>query len=672
MSSTKDSGKPNRLIKATSPYLLQHAYNPVEWYEWGSEALSLAKKENKPILVSIGYSSCHWCHVMERESFEHAEIASVMNEHLVCIKIDREERPDIDQLYMDAVQAMGINGGWPLNVFLTPDQKPFYGGTYFPPKNWAQLIIQLSRAFKERRSDINQSSEELAKHLRSGEMARFVSEPAAFATEDFRQTYAILESKFDNVYGGLDKAPKFVMPTIWMWLLRYHHMTKNQASLDMVLLTLRQLAAGGIYDQIGGGFSRYSVDGRWFAPHFEKMLYDNAQLISLYSEAYRLSPDPVFRDVVYETIGWLNREMKHPGGGYYSALDADSEGVEGKFYTWTNEEINKILADQTDAFSLYYQVTDEGNWEHGRNILFRSIQATHEEQEALKSARLKLLKHRENRIRPGLDDKIITSWNAMLVVGFADAYKTFGDPLHLQAARSIIAFIEANLMEGTTIFRTFRDRRSGTEGFLEDYAHLISAYIALYECCWDESLLTKAAALCERVTKVFIDDADGFYFIAGSDAEQLIARRKEVLDNVIPASNSVMARNLFRLGTLLDRDEWKKEAIKMVTSLRRLTLEEPSYMSNWGMLALEITFPFYEIVITGPEATSMRDQLARTFLSNSVLLGSATTSTLPLISGKESRDKTQIHVCTNKTCKLPVTTSAEALKLMSNESQMPS
>lgn len=667
MSSSAAHKVANRLVTSTSPYLLQHAYNPVNWFEWGSEALDTAVREKKPILVSIGYSSCHWCHVMERESFENEDIAAVMNEHLVCIKVDREERPDIDQLYMDAVQVMGLQGGWPLNVFLTPDQKPFYGGTYFPPKNWAQLIVQLSRTFKDRRSQIEQSADEIAEHLKTTDLSRFTTDAGPFDPDDFHQTFGLLEARFDKVYGGMEKAPKFVMPAIWMWLLRYHHHTKNQQALDMVQLTLRQLAAGGIYDQVGGGFSRYSVDAKWFAPHFEKMLYDNAQLISLYSEAYRVSPEPLFRTVVYETIGWLHREMKHPDGGYYSALDADSEGVEGKYYTWTNKELHDALGDQAHLIRQHYQLTDEGNWEHNRNILYR----THgpegfSDDEGLQNARRELLRRREKRVHPGLDDKIVTSWNAMLVQGLADAYKSFNDPTLLKDAVQILQFVECNLAEEPRIYRTYRTRRNNSEGFLEDYALLIAAYLAVYECTWDESWLFKAERKCLYVIEKFRDDSDGFFYFSGSSAEKLLARKKEVFDNVMPSSNSVMARNLFRLGVMLDREEWKQDAMEMASSLRKMILHEPAYMSNWGMLSMEMTYPFHEIIITGREAEAMRKDLAHVYLPFSVVMGTKTTSELPLLRGKGESDKAQIHVCVNKTCSLPVGSVREALQIIYN------
>lgn len=665
MSAHESSKQGNRLSRSTSPYLLQHAYNPVDWYEWGPEALGRALKEDKPILVSIGYSSCHWCHVMERESFENKDVAQLMNDNLVCIKVDREERPDIDQVYMEAVQAMGMNGGWPLNVFLTPQQKPFYGGTYFNSNHWSQLVVQLAKAYHERKEEIAKSAEELTQHLQANDVTRLSQDAGPFHVNDFHQPFGILESKFDHRQGGLDRAPKFVMPSIWLWLLRYHKAAGNQRALEMVLFTLRKLAAGGIYDQLGGGFARYSVDAKWFAPHFEKMLYDNAQLLSLYAEAYRVSPEPRFREVIDETVGWLRREMRHPEGGFYSALDADSEGVEGKFYTWTDEELTEALGDDAEAIRHYYKATKSGNWEHGRNILHRIDSEITETTSQVQPARQRLLEFRSRRIRPGLDDKILTGWNAMLIVGLVDAYQTFGGPHFLEEAIGIAQFIERNLMDGARCYRAFKVRRSTTPGFLEDYAHLISAWIALYQVTFEESWIVKAEGIVRYVIDQF-RDSDGFFFVSSRDSEQLIARKKDLFDNVIPSPNSVMARNLFRMGILLDHEAWKQDGIEMAASLRKMILQEPNFMSHWGIMALEAALPPYEVVITGPKAHSFRRTIAAAYQPFSLMMGTESESQLPLVRDRVNREKTIIHVCVDKTCRLPVTTAEEALQQLSS------
>jgi uncharacterized protein YyaL (SSP411 family) len=662
----KSAKKSNRLINTTSPYLLQHAYNPVDWFEWGADALEKAKKEDKPILVSIGYSSCHWCHVMERECFEKEEIAAIMNEHFVCIKVDREERPDIDQIYMESVQAMQQHGGWPLNVFLTPDQKPFYGGTYFPPAAWVNVLQQLSVAFRQRRKEIDESAEDLRKHLQTSDLQRFANVPDSekFKRSTLDAMFIALEKRFDKTWGGMDKAPKFVMPTIWMFMLRYFHLSGKQEALDMVVMTLEKMTKGGLYDQVGGGFSRYSVDAEWFAPHFEKMLYDNAQLLSLYSEAYAITKNEIFRDVVYETVKWLKREMMHPEGGFYSALDADSEGVEGKFYTWTREELKSALGDDFDQAAKFFQINEDGNWEHGRNILLQPDDAV-TDTSVIKRWREKLLHIRSTRIRPGLDDKILAGWNAMTVQGLIDAYRAFGDPQLLQIATKNIEFLESRLIADGKVYRAFKDKHSETEGFLEDYAFVIQAYASLYQVTFSESTLMKAKRWCEYTLTNFHDPGEGYFHFSSSD--KLIARKKEVFDNVIPSSNSVMARNLNNLGTLLDLDDWKKMSIEMTSKLANLIEAEPGYMSNWGVLLTEMVAGLAEVVISGPDNENMRKELHGHYHPFSLTLGTQGISTLPLLVGRESKDaKTLVYVCFNKTCKLPVDNVRKAIMQLEN------
>jgi uncharacterized protein YyaL (SSP411 family) len=658
----------NKLINSTSPYLLQHAHNPVAWEEWGAEALERAIKEDKPILVSIGYSSCHWCHVMEHESFENADIAAIMNEHFVCIKVDREERPDIDQIYMEAVQALGINGGWPLNVFLTPQQKPFYGGTYFPPKNWVQLLTQLSKAFQQRREEINQSADELANHLNVNDLQRFSqSTDTKFQVADLDKMFGVLEGKFDNVWGGMDKAPKFVMPSIWLFLLRYYVITKKERALEMVNLTLTKMALAGLYDQIGGGFARYSVDGGWFAPHFEKMMYDNAQLLTLYSEAFAITKNQFYKEKVYETVAWLKREMTHPKGGFFSALDADSEGVEGKFYTWTYQEIKDALDNQADVAIDFYQIEKEGNWEHGQNILIRKeTTISAETTKEIKSINLILLSAREKKPRPGLDDKILSSWNAMTISGLVDAYKSFADEQFLNDAEKAMAFIEQNLIVENKLYRSFKNKHSFTEGFLEDYAFLIQAYTNLYQATFKEDYLKKAGFWCEYVLKNFYDEKEEYFHFTGKNSERLIARKKELFDNVIPASNSVMARNLFALGTLLDKQEWINTANTMLTKISAIVITEPAYMSNWGILLTETIKGFNEVVIMGKGARTIRKELHGHYQPFSLLMGSDKSSDLPLLRDRSpKKDETLIYVCHHKTCQLPVTSVNDALAQLS-------
>jgi uncharacterized protein YyaL (SSP411 family) len=668
--------KTNRLIHSTSPYLLQHAHNPVDWFEWGEEALMKAKKENKPILVSIGYSSCHWCHVMEREVFEKDDMAGIMNEYLVCIKVDREERPDVDQIYMDAVQAMGQHGGWPLNVFLTPDQKPFYGGTYFPPAQWTQVLNGIHKAFTERRSEIEESAHQFAEHLAQQDTQRFrkPADGADLAT-DLESIYKKLESAFDTSWGGLEKEPKFVMPSLWLWLLRYYHLSKNEKALQQTLLTLRRVAMGGIYDQIGGGFSRYSVDGYWFAPHFEKMLYDNAQLMTLYAEAYSITKDPEFKTILEETFEWLQTEMMHPEGGFYSALDADSEGVEGKFYVWKKEEVDTILGDDASIVNAYYSVKAEGNWEHGNNILFRALPeekflntnnlAAKDWNEKLRGIKDKLLTERDKRIAPGLDDKIITAWNGLMVVGLTDAYKALGDERFLKAAKKNMEFLERELTENLTLYRSYKNKRSNTPGFLDDYAYLVQACIKLYQVTFEEYWIKRAEVLTLHTIDNFLDDSDGFFHYSGKYAEKLIAAKKEIFDNVIPSSNSVMAQNLLHLGIILDKDEWKTMATNMTESLGHLITNEPNYMSNWGIVYTEMKKGMAEVAIVGPGTELLKKQFHQVYQPFTLSMGTETESHLPLLEGKVAlQEKSTIYVCYHKTCQRPVHSVPEALHLI--------
>jgi len=657
----------NRLANSTSPYLLQHAHNPVDWYEWGPEALSKATHENKPILVSIGYSACHWCHVMERESFENKDIAAIMNKHFVCIKVDREERPDVDQVYMEAVQAMGVNGGWPLNVFLTPDQKPFYGGTYFPPPNWSSLLTQIANAFVQRRDEINRSANDLADHLRRSDLQRFAtSAPDKFNVGILDKMFSTIESRFDNEYGGMDKAPKFVMPTIWMFLLRYHKITGSNEALDLVAITLREMTRAGLYDIAGGGFARYSVDAQWFAPHFEKMLYDNAQLLTLYSEMYRVTRQNFYKEVVDETFDWLQREMTHSEGGFFSALDADSEGVEGKFYTWTDAEAREALGPDFEKAAEYFNITKTGNWEHGMNILMRDVSRDlspgGQDYENVSNWKRKLMEARSKRVRPGLDDKILAGWNAMTIKGLMDAYGSFGDQKFLNAALRCTAFVETRMMDDGKIYRSYKEKQSTTEGFLEDYAFMIQAYLSLYQYTSDEAWLMKAKTMNEYVVSDFLDNEDGYFHYTSSGAEKLIARKKEIFDNVIPASNSVMAMNLFVLGTMLDNENWKEIAHNMVSKLANMIGSEPAYLSNWGICLAAMTKGLSEVAIVGPRAHEFLRQFSLQFQPFSIVQTTKEKSSLPLLQGKEtSKGSTMVWVCYERTCKLPVESIEDAI-----------
>jgi len=687
----------NRLAQETSPYLQQHAHNPVDWYPWGPEALNRARAEQKPILVSIGYAACHWCHVMERESFEHEAVARVMNAHFVCIKVDREERPDVDQIYMDAVHAMGLQGGWPLNVFLTSAAKPFYGGTYFPRGNWVQLLENIGQAYAgEHRSELEQSAERFMEVIGTSELQKYGGQnhgaaqesdtdllraigvapeagPAGVSEEEFKLLVYNLSIGFDRERGGMNRAPKFPMPSIWRFLLRAHAISGSRAVLDQTVLTLREMAWGGIYDQAHGGFARYSVDGEWLAPHFEKMLYDNGQLISLYSEAFQLTQDELFREVVYDTVEFVRLELTTAEGGFYSSLDADSEGEEGKFYVFTKDELRAILGDEEPLFSDYYNCTALGNWEHGRNILHRrdtdeAFGAAHQLApdvvlELVTGWKQKIMAVRATRVRPGLDDKVLTGWNALLLQGLTDAYRAFAEPEFLVVAERNARFIQANLRDGARLFRTCKNGRASISAFLEDYALVIQAYISLYEVSFVETWLREAEALTEYVLENFFDAEEQLFFYTDRSAEALIARKKELFDNVIPASNSVMAHNLRRLGRHLEKARYTDLATAMLAQVRHLVVKEPQQLSNWAALYAALLRPGAEVAITGPEAETFREALSRSFLFDTVLAGTKSSSELPLLKllKPAAKGRTAVHVCRQQACLAPVYSIADAL-----------
>ena len=654
----------NRLQKETSPYLLQHAQNPVDWFAWGEEALQKAKTENKPILVSIGYSACHWCHVMEHECFEKDEVAEVMNRHFVNIKIDREERPDIDAIYMDAVQAMGVQGGWPLNVFLMPDGKPFYGGTYFPKENWIQLLQSVNNGFVNHRDELQKSAEGFTENMLFKESEKYglSFENQVFTKDDLDKMYQKLANTFDEEWGGFQRSPKFPMPSVWQFLMRYAFQSKDAVAQSHLKLTLNKMAIGGIYDQLGGGFARYSVDGEWFCPHFEKMLYDNGQLVSLFSEAYTYANEQLYKETVYETIGWLKREMTDPEGGFYSALDADSEGVEGKFYVWTKSEIDAVLGEASEEFCKTYQVTEQGNWEHGVNILWKNgvILNSIQQQNILK-----LLTKRAERTRPGLDDKILCSWNGLMLNGLVDAYRAFGETDFLNLALRSANFIKNNFLKDNVLSHSYKNGETKIQGFLEDYATVIEAYLNLYQATFEESWLHLAEKLALYVYQNFWDEDDQLFFFTDKNAESLIVRKKEIFDNVIPSSNSIMARNYYTLGLILDREDFKDLSKLMLAKMKDLLLKNVDYLTNWACLATQMISPTAEIAIVGKDYLQLRMEIDSQYYPNKVLCGTTYESPLPLLENRVAKsDETLIYVCYNKTCQLPVKTVEDAFKIL--------
>lgn len=663
--------KSNRLINENSPYLLQHAHNPVDWYPWGEEALQKAKQDDRPIILSIGYSACHWCHVMERESFENEAIGKFMSDNFVCIKVDREERPDIDQIYMDAIHTMGLNGGWPLNVFLTPDGRPFYGGTYFPPKHWGNLIQQVAHAFKHNRKELEESAEGFKQALNESELEKYglIHQNNNFSLHDLALIYQTIEKKFDKEHGGVGNAPKFPMPSIYLFLLRYYHLTKNENALKQVELTLQSMAYGGIYDQIGGGFARYSVDGEWFAPHFEKMLYDNGQLVSLYAEAYSLTKNDLYKNVVYQTIAFVQRELMSEEFGFYSALDADSEGVEGKFYVWTEKEFDEVFDNEEDRklAKEYFNITAEGNWEHGYNILHINPQSllVSSTTDRVRAWKEKLFKSREPRIRPSLDDKILCSWNALMLKGLCDAYAVFGESEFLNLALKNAQFIQGKMTSGSRLFRNYKNGKATIPAYLEDYSLVIQAYISLYQVSFEEKWLYQANALAQYAIQHFYDHTEELFFYTDDSAEQLIARKKEIFDNVISSSNSIMATNLYFLGILLDNRAYKAMSETMLAKISPLLKKEVRYLANWACLYTYFLTPTVEIAISGEQLFSLAQQIHERYFPNKVMVGTLHQSKLPLLGMREAKqEQTLIYVCRNKTCLLPVSTASEAWEQM--------
>jgi uncharacterized protein YyaL (SSP411 family) len=660
----------NRLIHSRSLYLRQQAFNPVDWYEWGEEALQRARNENKPMLVSIGYSSCHWCHVMERECFEDHSIAQVMNTYFICIKVDREERPDIDQVYMDAVQAMGLQGGWPLNVFLTPDGQPFFGGTYFPPRQWMQILKGIAHAWENSKDEVLQSAAQLTEFLKRSPLGDATAPTKELPPVKPDHTFQLLEKKVDNQLGGLAKAPKFIMPSVWLWLMRYHYLTHNPAALRHLTFSLHHIAAGGIYDHVGGGFARYATDEAWRIPHFEKMLYDNAQLLQMYSEAWTITRQERFRQTALGIITWLNCEMSHPAGGFYTAIDADSEGEEGKFYTWTMDEWKEALGSEAGKWADFYHVTEAGNWEEGRNILYRKPYV--DDPPELQAINARLLNHRDQRPRPVCDTKMVTAWNALTISALTHAFRAFGDEALHQRAVQAMHFLLSHLSDGTKLFRSYAGESLPLEGFLDDYACVIQACIDLHQITLEEHWLERAALFTEKVLRDFSDEGEPFFYYTASTAETLIVRKKELFDNVIPSSNSIMAENLLVLGRLLDRTEWLNRAHAMLSALQEVIQNEPVYMSNWGKVLLRTAAPACEVVISGAGEKDLLKELQQAYHPFVLFARASASGLIPLAAEKSHPhdDASHIFVCINNTCFPPVVDPEEALSLIGRMHQL--
>ena len=667
----------NRLAEATSPYLREHADNPVEWYEWGPEALERARRENKPLLISIGYASCHWCHVMEEESFMDTAVARMMNDNFISIKIDREQRPDIDQIYLDAAQLISGSAGWPLNAFALPDGKPFYAATYFPRDQWMMLLKQISDAYRTEKNLLLEQAEALTKGISSQNVITPAGDSLlAFDKQIYKEIFPSWESALDLVHGGQKGAPKFPMPVIWEFLFQYHHLTGDQNALHAATTTLDRMAAGGIYDQLGGGFARYATDNEWKEPHFEKMLYDNAQLVSLYAHAYQVTKNPVYKNVVDETLSFVAREMTNEDGAFYSSINADSEGEEGKYYTWSKQEFDDILGNTSALISKYYQVTEAGDYSEGKNILHRSLhpeafaeQKGREESEwnkILSEGRRKLLDARRNRVRPSTDDKILAAWNALMLQGYLDAYVATSTPEYLKMALQNARFIKANLLNKSgALWRSYSGGKAGIEAFLDDYAFTALAFVRLYEVTFDMHWLATARLLADYVIEHFDDPGNGMFYYTSDLSDSLVVRAKQISDNVMPSSNSAMAEVLLLLGEYYQHKPYAARSQRMINQIMHDSMrsKDPFY-ANWARVAGVNIYRPFQVAIVGPEAVKRSIELQRYYNPLAIYLGGEEEA-LPLLENKVVEGKTIIYVCRDQICKLPVQEVDKALEQLS-------
>ncbi|PWI29537.1 thioredoxin domain-containing protein [Flavobacteriaceae bacterium LYZ1037] len=673
----------NNLIHETSPYLLQHAHNPVDWHPWNEEALELAKTENKLLLISVGYAACHWCHVMEHESFEDTTVAQLMNSKFINIKVDREERPDIDQVYMNAVQLMTGSGGWPMNVIALPDGRPVWGGTYFRKEQWMSALEQISDLYQRKPEKLYEYADKLEHGIKAMDVVTLNKNVVDFSEEFIDETLENWSQYFDHKEGGLKRAPKFMMPNNYLFLLRYAYQNNQKKIQEFVNLTLTQMAYGGLYDQVGGGFSRYSTDVNWHIPHFEKMLYDNGQLVSLYSDAYLITKNKLYKDVVYETIAFIERELTAENGAFYSSLDADSntpEGhlEEGAFYVWKKEELQKLITSDFDLFSDYYNINNYGYWENTHYVLIRkksddqilkkhniAIDILNKKKQNWKEL---LLKTREKRSRPRLDDKTLTSWNALMLKGYVDAYRVFEEDRFLISAKKNAHFILNNqLREDGGLNHNYKNNTSTINGYLEDYATTIEAFISLYENTLDNRWLLTARDLTNYVFDHFFEETNNMFYFTSNEDPALVTRNIEYRDNVIPASNSIMAKNLFKLSHYFENDYYFNTATNMLNNVKPEIANYGSNYSNWLDLMLNYTHPFYEVAISGIEAHQKTKELNKTYLPNKLLIGSTEESNLPLLKNRYIENETYIYVCVNKACKLPVKEAVEAVELIKTD-----
>lgn len=678
----------NRLIHETSPYLQQHAHNPVDWHPWGQEALDKAKAADKPILVSIGYSTCHWCHVMERESFENETVAAFMNQHFINIKVDREERPDVDAIYMEAVQLVqNGQGGWPLNCFLMPDGRPFFGGTYFPPTpayqraSWIQVLQNLSKAFQERREDVEAQANQIVGYIEKAQtqFSNSITLPKGtlpFDRSFVQNTFQSLAQNFDEEHGGFGGAPKFPGTMPLQFCLNYYLAEGDKRALEHLLRSLDKMAMGGIYDHLGGGFSRYTVDERWLVPHFEKMLYDNALLLALLADAYKLTAKPLYKQRIEETFAWLEREMLSEEGGFYAALDADSEGVEGKFYVWDKTEITTILGQDSALFCAFYDVSEDGNWEE-KNILNIPVdRATFVKQHSLESeedlelflrkCRNKLLAERAKRIRPGLDDKILLDWNMMLVGAYCKAYQALGAEAYKERALTTLDFaLKAFRInkDSLHLYHSYKNGQAKHHAFLDDYAFLIEALIEVHTITQETFYSDLAKEYLDFVNNEFLDHQQHLYYFTSAKQQDIILHKKTVYDGATPSGNAIMLHNLQRLGILFDAPQYRAQAVKMALVVKDKIAEYPSSFGQWANgLFLEV-YPLKTVAVMGTEAmSSIRELLGKALLNT--FISTEATKAVRGLAVPTSTGKRSIVVCKDYTCSLPVDTVEAALELL--------
>ena len=648
----------NALIHETSPYLLQHAHNPVNWLPYSKEVFEHAQREQKLILFSIGYAACHWCHVMEHESFEDETVAKIMNDHFICVKIDREERPDVDQIYMNAVQLLTGSGGWPLNCFALPDGRPVWGGTYFRPKDWTHILEQLYSGFKETPQKFEQSAQQLTQGLTQSELITQKSTAPIFSKEAIRDSIKSLAERFDFQHGGFMGQPKFPMPNLYEMLLDYALINHDESILHHIKFTLKKWAYGGIYDQLGSGFARYSVDQEWLVPHFEKMLYDNGQILSLFSKAYRIYKDPTFKRIVNEMIEWLQREMSDTNDLFYASYDADSEGVEGKFYVWNKSDVEAVLGENSKDFCDYYGISEQGNFE-GANIL--NVSSMIEANAAITKQKNKLFLQREKRVKPSLDNKQLTSWNALVISGLCEAYKsTQSDKAYQMALKAAKAILSQNINKKAEVLRLLKPKNS-VHGFAEDYSLIIKAFIDLYEISLDETWLNWSILIQEKANDLFYNEASGMYYYT-SKTENVIVRKMETSDNVIPSSNGIFAHNLLRLSNLTEREDYKEKAIQLAKNAIGITKQSPSYAYQWLKLYQDMLYPKQELVIIGKDAAKKMIEFNTDYYPNLLVIGTKKENNQwPLLANRWHKDKTLLYYCVANSCQVPET-DVEAIK----------